>query len=63
MNGFCYARQPQLSFRGSVASFGTEQEFAEKASFPGDSRMARKMDLIETAAGLLSWSLRLRIMN
>ena len=26
-------------------------------------RMARKMDLLETAAGLLSWSLRLRIMN
>jgi hypothetical protein len=27
------------------------------------SRMARKMDLLETAAGLFSWSLRLRIIN
>ena len=27
------------------------------------TRMARKMDLLETAVGLLSWSLRLKIMN
>jgi hypothetical protein len=48
-------RGPDFSPGGTV-SHGTCQPFAGRT-------MARKMDLLETAARLLSWSLRLRIID
>jgi hypothetical protein len=46
-----------------IGTRGSAAEDEAHASQESQARMARKMDLLETAAGLLPWSLRLRIIN